>query len=124
MPPTAANSPANLAPRPATTPTTNHTNTDDTHTCFKCGVQGHICTNPICAKYNEPSVPRPRVSAQRVLESYADGEWDLDDEEELLGEDHDGLWGGDQYKPNDDDPNIAPNLDALLGRDEEVLRVV
>ncbi|KAJ7451194.1 hypothetical protein B0H11DRAFT_2289037 [Mycena galericulata] len=102
---------------------------EDTRTCFKCGGVGHIGTNPRCPRYNEPSiVPGARVGAQRVLESYADGNDVPDDEYAVEGqgeaeiEDFEGLWGGQQYE---EDPNAAPELETLLqtAEDEEPVRV-
>ncbi|KAJ7164838.1 hypothetical protein C8R43DRAFT_1122714 [Mycena crocata] len=65
------------------------------------------------------------VQAQRVLDSYAEGEESPDDDMfEGQGEDvglGEGLWGGAQYDPGDeeDEPELGPNL-ADLGQDTRV----
>ncbi|KAJ7026308.1 hypothetical protein C8F04DRAFT_1190630 [Mycena alexandri] len=55
-------------------------------TCFKCGILGHIASDPVCTKYNEQPTfkERPRVGAQR-------------------GVIHDN-WGGSQY---DSEPEVV-----------------
>ncbi|KAJ7937574.1 hypothetical protein B0H13DRAFT_2418657 [Mycena leptocephala] len=71
-----------------------------------------------------PLVPGARVGAQRVLDSYADGLENPDDDngagnlEEAGGDDYEGLWGG-QDEPEEDDPNKAPELEGLLSADGE-----
>ncbi|KAJ6526122.1 hypothetical protein DFH09DRAFT_1095348 [Mycena vulgaris] len=88
----------------------------DSHTCFKCGGIGHIGSTPKCPRFYEPAAAR--VGAQCVLESHADGaeppEDVYEDEHEMEG-DYDGLYGGAQYDPEEDDPNIAPDLAELMG---------
>ncbi|KAJ6503042.1 hypothetical protein DFH09DRAFT_1335712 [Mycena vulgaris] len=109
---------------PATTP-------KSTKTCFGCGIVGHIASDPICAQYNESASSRPRIGAQRVMESYMDkgdeetpyeGEADAGIPTDLA----EGLWGGSQYQADEllDDPNVleeyegdphaAPDLEEIL----------
>ncbi|KAJ6479868.1 hypothetical protein DFH09DRAFT_1341621 [Mycena vulgaris] len=82
-------------------------------TCFKCGVLGHIGSDPICSKYNEqPSFrERPRMGAQRVLDSYA-----AEDEELLLETDEQFVpdnWGGDQYESDSDERIPTESTDLI-----------
>ncbi|KAJ6524648.1 hypothetical protein DFH09DRAFT_1418473 [Mycena vulgaris] len=119
--------------RPATSATapTLHSSGEDTRTCFKCGGIGHIGSNPICPRYRDAASLGARVGAQRVLESYADGDTPGDeyagpevapaDDEEAMA----GLWGGAQYDP-DYDPHVAPDLEDLMNAvdvEEEPVRV-
>ncbi|KAJ7717216.1 hypothetical protein B0H16DRAFT_1740726 [Mycena metata] len=79
-------------------------------TCFKCGILGHIASDPVCSKYNEQPTfkERPRVGAQRILDSYeADDEELAYTPEDVL---HDA-WGGSQF---DSDPEPAPDGGADL----------
>ncbi|KAJ7477734.1 hypothetical protein B0H11DRAFT_2234408 [Mycena galericulata] len=140
-PSTARNAPAAPAPRRASTapelqaphraPLPPRTvGSEDTRTCFECGAVGHIGTNPRCPRYNDPPiVPGARVCTQRVLESYADGheaphdEYAAEDPEEAADEELEGLWGGEQYMPDEEDPNTAPDLEALMPDDDEPVRV-
>ncbi|KAF8178813.1 hypothetical protein K438DRAFT_1977660 [Mycena galopus ATCC 62051] len=82
--------------------------------CFKCGIQGHIGSDPICSKYNEPPThrERPRVGAQRVLESYSVDEEELDQEMAPSNENPEDNWGGSQYES--DDKYVEPNPQADL----------
>ncbi|KAJ6469785.1 hypothetical protein C8R47DRAFT_1077932 [Mycena vitilis] len=142
--PTKASTPAvHLAPRrnPAPSPVVNPTTTyshptrttgTDERTCYKCGAVGHIAANPKCPKYNDPAiVPGARVGAQRVLESYADGSYPDDEYAGVEAQpdegdgDYEGLWGGAQYQPEEDDPNVAPDMAdlAALTDTEEPVRV-
>ncbi|KAJ7601893.1 hypothetical protein DFH06DRAFT_1153311 [Mycena polygramma] len=128
---------ASTAPRRPAAPTTHSTHSpgqhspapvrasgsEDTRTCYKCGIMGHIGTNPKCPRFSEPStVPGARVGAQRVLESYSDG--GLPDDDFAEGDvarpedeqDYEGLWGGEQYE--DKDPNTAPDLADLVEHEE------
>ncbi|KAJ6456315.1 hypothetical protein C8R47DRAFT_1227846 [Mycena vitilis] len=102
---------------------------EDTRTCYKCGVYGHIGTNPICAKFKDNTVAfGARVGAQRVPDSYSDADGNAADDELLeapsgeaeAAEDFGGLWGGAQYEPGAD-PNKSPDLADLLAdaHDEE-----
>ncbi|KAJ7042868.1 hypothetical protein C8F04DRAFT_1251688 [Mycena alexandri] len=119
--PRAYSTPTVASARPFPTANTS----DDRRTCFKCGIVGHIGTNPICPRYSEPSVPGARVAAQRVVESYAGGDVAVDPAEaenpELAegAEDLEGLWGGEQYDP-DFDPNSAPDLSHLMADEDDV----
>ncbi|KAJ7608286.1 hypothetical protein DFH06DRAFT_1346967 [Mycena polygramma] len=114
----------NLAIRPV--------NTEDKRTCYKCGVVGHIGSDPKCPKYHEHSPhPGARVGAQRVHESYSDGGIPPHDEflepqsaDEDNDDEYDGLWGGGQYEPDEEDPNTAPDLAELTALDDnEPVRV-
>ncbi|KAJ7659580.1 hypothetical protein DFH06DRAFT_1130351 [Mycena polygramma] len=107
-------------PRPVTLPLSGKP-AEETRTCYKCGVYGHIGSNPICPKYKE-NLPAPgaRVGAQRVPESYSDAEEHFASDEqniaqgnEPVGDEYEGLWGGAQYDP-DADPNESPDLADLL----------
>ncbi|KAJ7606486.1 hypothetical protein DFH06DRAFT_1348026 [Mycena polygramma] len=95
---------------------------EETCSCYKCGVYGHIGSNPICPKYKDsPVALGARVGAQRVPNSYSDADEshagdDLlaaPEEDTGAAEDFDGLWGGAQYDP-EADPNEAPDLAELL----------
>ncbi|KAJ7608308.1 hypothetical protein DFH06DRAFT_1149041 [Mycena polygramma] len=73
--------------------------------CFNCGGTDHYAWDKACPKYDEnhKSRDRPRVAAQRVLESYSDEDTDSpssDDDSESSAEEH--------------DPKAAPDLDTLL----------
>ncbi|KAJ6465195.1 hypothetical protein C8R47DRAFT_1079385 [Mycena vitilis] len=122
-------------PRPATLPLTGKP-IEETRTCYRCGVYGHIGSH--CPKYKE-NIPAPgaRVGAQRVPESYSDAEEPFANDEQNLApgnepvvDEYEGLWGGAQYDP-DADPNESPDLADLLhsghgghdGLDEDEVRV-
>ncbi|KAJ7739713.1 hypothetical protein DFH07DRAFT_965698 [Mycena maculata] len=84
--------------------------------CFKCGVIGHIGSDPICVKHpNHNPKARVGMAAQRVLDTYAEDEFP-DEEGDHTPED--GPWGGSQYDPDvevgDRDPNEAPDLGDLI----------
>ncbi|KAJ7780792.1 hypothetical protein DFH07DRAFT_950010 [Mycena maculata] len=84
--------------------------------CFKCGVIGHIGSDPICVKHpNHNPKARVGVAAQRVLDTYAEDEFP-DEEGDHTPED--GPWGRSQYDPDvevgDRDPNEAPDLGDLI----------
>ncbi|KAF8136884.1 hypothetical protein K438DRAFT_1786451 [Mycena galopus ATCC 62051] len=92
-------------------------------TCFKCGIHGHIGSDPLCPKFSELPVPRerPRVGAQRVPESYLVE----DDELELDTDPGDGQhredWGGSQYNSEGDDydPRQTADLSDLIEANED-----
>ncbi|KAJ7601424.1 hypothetical protein DFH06DRAFT_1154129 [Mycena polygramma] len=94
-------------------------------TCYKCGIVGHIGSDPECPKYNEPAAPRdrPRVGAQWVRESYVaeDEELDLDAEADPV---HDN-WGGSQYdsEPEDGPVERTADLQELVNETEEEVRM-
>ncbi|KAJ7159116.1 hypothetical protein C8R43DRAFT_1124749 [Mycena crocata] len=96
--------PAPAAPRA-------ETSREDTRTCYKCGIYGHIGTNPICPQYSDGPVAR----GPRVHESYAEGDKPLGDEyaagEAEEGDDGEGLWGGDQYDPDDAEEHAEVGAD-------------
>ncbi|KAJ7603436.1 hypothetical protein DFH06DRAFT_1350198 [Mycena polygramma] len=73
--------------------------------CYKCGGLGHIGNDPICPKYGDQPTfkDRPRVGAQRVLDSYVADDDELEENEEEMAPIHDH-WGGSQY---DSDPEPA-----------------
>ncbi|KAJ6482239.1 hypothetical protein DFH09DRAFT_1107375 [Mycena vulgaris] len=117
-PPVAAPNPVLRRPVPSPALPSHIPHSEDTRTCFKCGGVGHIGSNPRCPRFNEPTTAR--VGAQRVLESYADGEHSLNDagvdatEEGPAGDEYDGLWGWLQFDPEDEDPNMSPDLAELV----------
>ncbi|KAF7372297.1 Retrovirus-related Pol polyprotein from transposon 412 [Mycena venus] len=119
--------PAAAAPSSHTPPLPRAPNSEDTRTCFKCGIVGHIGNNPKCPRFNDPStVHGARVGAQRVLESYADeGEALYDDNSGELDagalrydDEMEGLYGGDQSRQDEVDPNTAPDLAQLIDTDD------
>ncbi|KAJ6573748.1 hypothetical protein DFH09DRAFT_1078725 [Mycena vulgaris] len=117
-PPVAAPNPVLRRPVPSPALPSHIPHSEDTRTCFKCGGVGHIGSNPRCPRFNEPTTAR--VGAQRVLESCADGEHSPNDagvdatEEGPAGDEYDGLWGGLQFDPEDEDPNMSPDLAELV----------
>ncbi|KAJ7982890.1 hypothetical protein DFH06DRAFT_1318361 [Mycena polygramma] len=76
--------------------------------CFNCGGTDHYARDKKCPKYEEynKNRERPRVAAQRVLESYSDEDTDEHSSDYESG------------SSSDSDPNIAPDLDDLLARAE------
>ncbi|KAJ7177670.1 hypothetical protein C8R46DRAFT_1212417 [Mycena filopes] len=123
--------------RPRTGPSTMAPSTNNTRTCYGCGLVGHIASDPICSRYGESASSRPRpaaqLHAQRVPASYSDGDAEYDAQDDPY--EHEGLWGGDQYPadellddyPADDptdheeeitaegpDPNDAPDLEDIF----------
>ncbi|KAJ7068950.1 hypothetical protein B0H15DRAFT_807348 [Mycena belliarum] len=107
-----AGHPTGHLPGPRPTPRVG-TGLHSEKTCFKCGVLGHIGSDPICSKYNDPAPSRPRLGAQRVYDSYA-----ADDNELNLGDDEypvDDNWGGLQYEGEGDpeEPEHGPDLANL-----------
>ncbi|KAJ6521826.1 hypothetical protein DFH09DRAFT_1330935 [Mycena vulgaris] len=114
-----------LAPnhtRPASSATapTLRPSGDDTRTCFKCGALGHIGSNPICPRYRDSAPLGARVGAQRVLESYTEGDGPDDDVATggvgAEGSAQDEPWGV-QYDA-DFDPNESPDLADLVAMEE------
>ncbi|KAF8128777.1 hypothetical protein K438DRAFT_1789428 [Mycena galopus ATCC 62051] len=92
-------------------------------TCFKCGIHGHIGSDPSCPKFSEPPAPRdrPRVGAQRVLESYSADDDELEQELEARDDHPHEDWGGSQYESDHEDANTHQSADLLelLERDDE-----
>ncbi|KAJ6451525.1 hypothetical protein C8R47DRAFT_1229785 [Mycena vitilis] len=92
-------------PKATTTSTASHAPTPRTgaglpsseKTCYKCGIYGHIANDPACPKFTDPQPfrERPRVGAQRVLDSYAADDDEL--AEEMQGEPMYDDYGGSQY---------------------------
>ncbi|KAF8145493.1 hypothetical protein K438DRAFT_1991784 [Mycena galopus ATCC 62051] len=82
-------------------------------TCFKCGIYGHIGSDPACPKFSDPPInrDRPRVGAQRVLESYSADDEELEDEAEEKADMPHEDWGGSQYESDSEDPSAAPQAD-------------
>ena len=98
--PSGAGTLAKAAPRPP------HPTSDVT--CYTCGMQGHISTNPKCPQYGISNTTRPRVHAQRVVDS-ADEEvmgthTDASHAQEVESH-YSNSWGGSQYES--DDPDAA-----------------
>ncbi|KAJ7233735.1 hypothetical protein B0H12DRAFT_1076527 [Mycena haematopus] len=85
--------------------------------CFRCGNLGHIGSDPTCPKF-EAGAPRVciGVAAQRVIDSYDEGEYPHEDPDEVTEE-----WAGTQYDPveGDDDPNEAPDLGDLIDLNDD-----
>ncbi|KAJ7884862.1 hypothetical protein B0H13DRAFT_2343497 [Mycena leptocephala] len=79
--------------------------TNSSRRCWKCGGSGHIASDPICPKHGEPMPPRV-VAAQRVIDSYAEGDFAAGEEQEV-----DDDWGGSQYGP-DHEEAIPADTDA------------
>ncbi|KAJ7716252.1 hypothetical protein DFH07DRAFT_785434 [Mycena maculata] len=111
------------APRtthPNHTPVSGAGHTTDKR-CFKCGVIGHIGSDPICVKHpNHNPKARVGVAAQRVVDTYDEDEFP--DELEGSTAEEDPNWGGSQYDPDinveEHDPNEAPDLGDLIEFDD------
>ncbi|KAJ7040898.1 hypothetical protein C8F04DRAFT_1177504 [Mycena alexandri] len=87
--------------------------------CFKCGVIGHIGSDPTCPKNTGSSRPRMGLAAHRVVDSYAEDDFPEAAIAAVTEEVHND-WGGSQYEPEDDrDPNEAPDLTDLVGAEFE-----
>jgi hypothetical protein len=68
-------------------------------TCYKCGKEGHILSNPKCPQYTAPL--RPRFNAQRLLEQDKDipeeVPMDVNPVESDMELEYSNSWGGSQY---------------------------
>ncbi|KAJ7612426.1 hypothetical protein DFH06DRAFT_1147149 [Mycena polygramma] len=101
-PNTSASTTKNLSQRPLPAGLNPHADKN----CYKCGGLGHIGSDPVCPKYGDQPTfkDRPRVGAQRVLDSYVAEDDGLEQEEEGMTPIHDG-WGGSQYD-SDPEPEV------------------
>ncbi|KAJ7473856.1 hypothetical protein B0H11DRAFT_2282432 [Mycena galericulata] len=97
---------ADARPTTAISPAAPAGNSKSDKQCFGCGAIGHIASDPMCPRNrDQPGFrDKPRVAAQRVLESYAE-EPESAEMEESTDQDQGGVeqWGGSQYEPDDDD---------------------
>ncbi|KAJ7166444.1 hypothetical protein C8R43DRAFT_946006 [Mycena crocata] len=84
----------------------------ETKGCFACGGTDHFAKDKRCPRYNEQALyrDRPRVAAQRVVESYS---YSDEDSEESSPENEDALLSAEEE-------NISPDLDDLLAESEEM----
>ncbi|KAJ7610565.1 hypothetical protein DFH06DRAFT_1345970 [Mycena polygramma] len=94
--------------------------------CYKCGGLGHIGSDPICPKYGDQPTfkDRPRVGAQRVLDSYVADNDELDQDEGEMAPIHDN-WGGSQYD-SDPEPEVrerGTDLQDLVDEASEDVRL-
>ncbi|KAK6984030.1 hypothetical protein R3P38DRAFT_3232840 [Favolaschia claudopus] len=112
-------------PNPSTSTQAAKTSDQSPHAhkrCFKCGGSGHIASDKICPQFGTPNPPRVGLASNRVLDSYAEEDYPIDetgDSEELV----DDNWGGSQYddgSAEEDHEHGNADLADLIDFDQEV----